>query len=104
MTTAFASSFLLQHAIELQAQSSDSGFWMPVDASTIAPKVDFLFYLILAISAIFFALIVGVMIAFVIKYHAKPGMHPQQSPDHGVALELTWSIIPLIIVLLIFYL
>ena len=42
---------------------------MPDAASTYAGRVDWLFYFIFGISAFFFALIVGLMFLFLIRYH-----------------------------------
>ena len=39
-------------------------FWLPEQASEIAPAVDWLFYFIYGISLFFFALIVGLMTVF----------------------------------------
>ncbi|RMF71877.1 MAG: cytochrome c oxidase subunit II [Acidobacteria bacterium] len=79
------------------------GFWMPQSASTTAPEVDFVFYFILAISAFFFVLIVALTALFVVRYRARPGHSEQDSPTHNTALELTWSIIPSILVLMMFW-
>ena len=76
---------------------------MPDQASTIAADIDWVFYLIYWISVFFFALIVGVMLYFMIAYRRRPGHKETVTPTHNTALELTWTIIPLIIVLVIFY-
>ncbi len=80
-----------------------SGFWFPEEASEFAPQSDFLFMAITYISAIFFAVIVGVMILFVIKYRRRPGVEPQPSPSHNTALEIFWSVVPAIILVWFFY-
>ncbi len=79
------------------------GFWMPGRGSTTAGGVDWLFYFILAISAIFFIGIVVVMALFVFRYRARPGHREQQTASHNLPLELTWSIIPLLLVIVIFW-
>jgi cytochrome c oxidase subunit 2 len=84
------------------AQFGDS-FWMPVRASESAGAVDWLFNLILWISTFFFFLIVAVMILFVLRYRRRGDFKPGGGPRHSTTLELTWSIIPLIIVLALFY-
>ncbi len=78
-------------------------FWLPEQASEVAPAVDWLFYFIYAISLFFFALIVGLMTIFVIRYRRRPGVESGSSPDHNTKLELTWTLIPLAIVIFIFY-
>ncbi len=81
---------------------SGGGVWMPVDASTTAPKVDALFYFILVISLVFFALIVGLMVTFVVRFRRRGNAEAQPSPAHNTALELLWSGIPLLLVIVIF--
>lgn len=78
------------------------GFWLPRAASTGAAPVDALFHFILAISVIFFALIVGLMILFVVRYRRRAGQGAEASPAHNTPLEITWSVIPLAIVIGIF--
>jgi cytochrome c oxidase subunit 2 len=82
---------------------SDTTFWLPPQRSTYAAEIDGIFNFILYLSVFFFALIIGLMVYFVIKYHAREGHEPQPSPKHNLALELTWTIIPLFLVLYIFY-
>lgn len=88
-----------------QATSATSGsFWMPPQASTVAGGVDSLFYFIFWITVFFFVLILALMLYFVAKYRyteARPDAEP--APSHSTALELTWTIIPTILVLMIFY-
>ncbi len=84
------------------AQSYES-FWMPGQESTTAAGVDWVFYLILYISAFFFALVVGLMLFFVVRYRRREGVAPGKSPSHSTVLEITWTVIPLVIVLVIFY-
>jgi cytochrome c oxidase subunit 2 len=78
-------------------------FWMPSQASTTAPAVDALFHFIFWLSVFFFLLIVGLGVLFVIRYRQREGReHPEASPTHNTALELTWTFIPLAIVIGIF--
>jgi cytochrome c oxidase subunit II len=80
----------------------DNSFWMPTQGSSYAADVDWVFYFILAISTFFFLLIAVVMIYFVIRYRRRPGHEVQPSPRASLKLELTWTIIPLILVIIIF--
>lgn len=75
---------------------------MPVAASSSAPAVDGIFYFIFWLSAFFFLVIVGVAGAFVWRYRASRGATAQASPRHSTLLEVTWSGIPLLLVLGIF--
>lgn len=86
----------------LLAQSGGSLFY-PEANSTVAGTVDNLFDLIFWISAFFFVLIVAVMAWFVLKYHRRPGHTEQPSASHNNVLEITWSVIPGLILLVIFW-
>jgi len=77
--------------------------YLPPKASTIAPEVDRVFNAILIITAFFCLLIFTGVTVFAIKYRHRPGHEGGESPGHSTALELTWTIVPTIIVLVIFY-
>lgn len=87
----------------LLAQTRGNSFWMPPPASTDAGAVDDAFYLLYYISLFFFLLIVTLMLVFVVLYRRRPGHDPKKAPSHSTALELTWTIIPVVIVVFIFY-
>jgi cytochrome c oxidase subunit 2 len=78
------------------------GFWMPPQASSVAGPVDAIFFLIYWICVFFFVLIVALMVIFVVRYRRQPNKGPEASPSHHTPLELTWTIIPLILVIAIF--
>ena len=77
--------------------------YLPPKASTYAPEVDRVFNAILLITTFFCLLIVAGMLYFAIRYRHRPGHEGGESPGHSTALELTWTIVPTIIVLTIFY-
>jgi len=83
------------------AQGTGS-FWMPEQASTTAGEVDKLFYFIFWISVFFFVLIVGLMILFLFRYRRRRSDQSEESPHHNTPLEILWSVIPLILVIIIF--
>jgi len=85
------------------AQSTGS-FWLPPRASSVAPNVDWIFYFIYYISVFFFLLIVGLALLFVLRYRRRPGVKRREAPHGNLALELTWSAIPIVIVIAIFVL
>lgn len=81
-----------------------AGFWLPKSASTTAHDVDWLFNWITGIAIFFFALITVLTVYFVIKYRRRPGNEEAQpSSDHNQPLEITWTVIPMIIVVWIFW-
>lgn len=78
-------------------------FGMPEQASTIAPSVDLLYDIITWISVFFFVLIVGVMGYFVVRYRRTSHVANTTGPTHNTPLEVTWTVIPLILVIAIFF-
>lgn len=74
----------------------------PEQASTMAGRVDALYFFLLAISAFFGLLIATLVVVFAVRYRRRS---PDERPAAilgSVALELTWSLIPLGIVMVIF--
>ena len=78
-------------------------FWMPKSVNAAADDSDLMFYSVLALSAFFFFAIAGVVIYLVIKYRHRPGHKPEPSSGHNDALEITWTIIPTIICVFLFW-
>lgn len=71
-------------------------------AATAAEKVDSIFLFVFALSVAFLIAITGVMIYFVIRYSRK--RNPKPSPvGHHTLLEVTWTVVPLLLFLAIFY-
>lgn len=80
-------------------------FWKPMDASTFAPAVDTTFYFIYWVSVFFFVLITVLLVYFVIRYRRRAEGEPTSgAATHNTALEITWSAIPLVLVVVMFYL
>jgi cytochrome c oxidase subunit 2 len=80
--------------------------WMPQSASAQAEEVDFAFAYILWVSIIFTIIVVGLMTWFLIKYRAKSDDEPDPVgvTTHSTTLEITWTLIPTCIVLVMFVL
>ena len=97
---------LLTPMVSLLAQAGNTGegFWFPESASTIAPDVDFVFDVITGISIFFFVLIVVVMVYFMFKYRRREHVASTEGPTHNTPLEIIWTAIPMILVVVIFYL
>ncbi|MCA9192964.1 MAG: cytochrome c oxidase subunit II [Planctomycetales bacterium] len=77
-------------------------FFFPPKASTFAAENDFFYMALFYIALFFFLLIVVGMIVFVIKYRQRPGYEGDPRPLHNNALEITWTVIPTLIVCWIF--
>jgi cytochrome c oxidase subunit 2 len=74
----------------------------PEQASTLASRVDNLYFFMLATSGFFAVLVTVLVVFFAIKYRRR---HPDEhgEPIHGsLALELIWTGIPFIIAMVMF--
>ncbi len=78
-------------------------FGMPEQASTLAPHVDLVYDVVTWIMVAFFVLIVIVMVWFAIRYRRRSHVADTGGPTHNTPLEVTWTVIPLILVIAIFY-
>jgi cytochrome c oxidase subunit 2 len=68
----------------------------------MAPRVDNLYFFIVAVTA-FFALLVSVLVIyFAAKYHTKDPLAVGQRIHGSIPLELAWSIVPFLISIVIF--
>jgi len=77
-------------------------YWLPPAASTGADGPDMLFRAVLGLSAFFFFGVTGAIIYLVVKYRHRPGHKAEPSPAHNDALEITWTVIPTIICVILF--
>jgi len=70
--------------------------FFPPEASTVAGQVDHLFLFLLVVSG-FFACLIFVLIAwFIVKYRFRPGHQRAMSTRTHVGLEIAWTVIPLL--------
>ncbi len=80
-----------------------SRLWMPPAASSFAGNTDWLFYFVYWVSVIMFLLIMGLIVYFVIRYRHRPGNPvPRSATAHATVLELTWTIVPALVMLFMF--
>jgi cytochrome c oxidase subunit 2 len=86
----------------MQDLFSKYNFRSPSD-SALGEHSDYLFFLIFLLSAFFFVLLMAMMVVFVIKYRKRPGQTPQRSAQHNTILELSWSVIPTLLLVWIFF-
>ena len=75
---------------------------IPEQASTVAGQVDALYYFLVALSAFFSVLIAVVVIGFVIRFRDSGDRQVGPTGEGFLALELTWTIIPFILVMILF--
>jgi cytochrome c oxidase subunit II len=81
----------------------DGTYWMPRSVNQPADASDMMFYAVLALSIFFFVAITIAVVYFVWKYRHRPGHKPEPSAAHNDALEITWTVIPTIIVVFLFW-
>jgi cytochrome c oxidase subunit 2 len=72
-------------------------------SSTFASESDLLFFWIFAISTFFFVLLMVLMVWFAFRHRKRPGAVPERSRSHNTFLELSWSVIPTIILVWMFF-
>jgi cytochrome c oxidase subunit 2 len=72
------------------------------EASTSAQIIDIAFFRILAIEMVLLVAVTSAMVFFVLKYRRKKNAVPENIKGN-VLLEIIWTIIPTLLVLLIFY-
>lgn len=77
-------------------------FWMPPQASTVAAETDALFNFILWLCVIFFVLLMGAMAAFMVLYRRRHEGQKTSPVSQSHKLELAWSVIPSILLVVIF--
>ncbi|MEM1071550.1 MAG: cytochrome c oxidase subunit II [Planctomycetota bacterium] len=64
---------------------------------------DGLYLFIWWVGVFFFVLLMGLMFWFCWKYRRRPGVAPERSSSHNTALEITWSVVPTLILVVIFF-
>ena len=70
--------------------------WLPENVSTYGADIDSLFYLIYYITGVSFLLVAGAMVVFLILYRHREGRRARYI--HGnIPLEITWTIVPALI-------
>ena len=77
--------------------------FLPPGHSTFSGEVDSLFHFILYASAVFLAIVVFGIIFFVLRYRRRPKEGVVEGPTHSTALEIIWSVIPTILVVIVFF-
>ncbi len=76
---------------------------MPKSVNSEADPTDQMFYAVYGLSLFFFFAITIAIVYFCIKYRHRPGHKAEPSAGHNDALEITWTVIPTIISVFLFY-
>jgi len=73
--------------------------WLPEDASQQAGRIAFTFWFVIAICIFIFAIVAAVLVYAVLKFRVREDDFEDGPPVHGhTGLEITWTIIPFILV------
>ena len=73
--------------------------WLPEDASREAGRIAFTFWFVIAICIFIFSIVAAVMVYEVLKFRVREDDFEDGPPIHGhTGLEITWTIIPFILV------
>ena len=75
----------------------------PESNSTFGPAVDGAFNFILWVCIFFFILVVALMVYFMVIYRRKsPNQLPKNAPTHNTMLEIFWTVIPSLLLVIMF--
>ena len=94
---------MLEHIQAMLRPQATQSFWFPTQASGYAAQTDWLFNFIMGICVFFMVLIVSLLAVFIWRYRRREGHEPVPTAIHHTGLELTWTIIPTILCVFIFY-
>ncbi|HEY8028184.1 MAG TPA: cytochrome c oxidase subunit II [Gaiellaceae bacterium] len=73
--------------------------WLPVSASKEAGRIDFVFWFVVTICIVVFAVVAAVMLYSIVRFRAAPDDDSDGPPIHGhTGLEITWTLIPTVLV------
>jgi len=75
---------------------------IPERASTMAARVDSLYFFLLALSAFFSILIAALIVYYAVRYRRRAPESIGEDIHGGTILEITWSVVPLMITMVIF--
>ena len=74
--------------------------WLPEQASKEGGRIDFVFWFVTAICIAIFSVVASISVYSLVKFRAKPDDDSDGPPVHGhTGIEITWTVIPLILVL-----
>ncbi len=86
--------------------SEDVGWWTRLwfrtKASTFAGETDAIYNFIFWVSIFFFVVLMWLMVYWGIKYRRKAGVPAELSASHNTPLEIVWTVIPTILLFVMF--
>lgn len=77
--------------------------FFPEQASANAAGIDHLYFYLLAVTVFFTALIVLLIGVFCVRYRRRPGREVGRPVRTRIALEIAWIVVPLILVMIMFF-
>ena len=73
--------------------------WMPISASKEAGRIDFVFWFVVTICIVIFAVVAAAILYSVVRFRAAPDDDSDGPPIHGhTGLEIAWTLIPTVLV------
>lgn len=85
------------------SQIDIDSFWLPHASSTGAAAVDLAFYAVYGVSVVAFVLVAGLAVLFAVRYRRRAGPDTaREATDHHTGLEITWTAVPVVVVLGLF--
>lgn len=85
-----------------------SGFWHKLwlrsqPATELGESADWMFMFLWWFCVVWFVFLMGLMVFFIVKYRRFKGKAAPVSPSHSTPLEITWTVVPTILLAGIFY-
>ena len=69
--------------------------WLPTPASREAGRIDFVFWFVVIICIVIFAIVAAALLYAVLRFRAAPDDDSDGPPIHGhTGLEIVWTLIP----------
>ncbi len=73
--------------------------WLPTPATREASRIDFVFWFVVTICIVIFALVVAAILYSVLHFRARPDDLEDGPPIHGhTGLEIAWTVVPTLLV------
>ena len=80
----------------------DATFWLPPQASTLAPDLDGVFYFIYWVDVVFLVLLMGATALFTIQYRQRTVQDKTHPTQGSHKLEFIWAFIPTLLSIAMF--